>query len=312
MKFVHYSSENKVIDKQNFINVDINQLNGFNETHPFNPCSGVMYLSMENDDGNSDWYNECVNNNSTEWVNGTKNIFNICIEQNNENSKILILDELSDLQILFENYLKYEIKPKYEYDKDCIIKDIEKLDEQISICDKYFMGLSKHKKDFLNSSELLNQVIDELEKTNYPMPKIIDGQFDLKKNVNTNKYIANIYRLREKLLKKRDVQMDLVENPFELIPTNIDYVKIAEKYDGIYYTKKIIQDAKNINNGYVQYCSTPFERTYKFENAISEKIYLSHNVKNNSSVENIFVGYLKWLETDTLIIWNITNICLDN
>lgn len=310
MKFVHYSSENKVIDKQNFINVDINQLNGFNETHPFNPCPGVMYLSMENDDGNSDWYNECDFTDC--WKNGTKNIFNIDIEQNNENSKILILDELSDLQILFENYLNYEIKPRYEYDKEYIIKDIEKLNEQISICDKYFMGLSKNKKDFLNSSELLNQVIDELEKTNHPMPKIIDGQFDSKKNVNTNKYIANIYRLREKLLKKRNVQMNLVENPFELIPTNIDYVKIAEKYDGIYYTKKIIQDAKNVNNGYVQYCSTSFERTYKFENAISEKIYSSHNVKNNSSVENIFVGYLKWLETDTLIIWNITNVCLDD
>lgn len=307
MRFVHYSQENKVLNKENFVNVEIEQLlNGTNETHWLNPSKGVMYLSLENLDGNSDWYNMCVKDESTDWINKTKSVFDI----NLNCDKILIFDKFSDLKVLFENYMNYKLEQRIFYDGDYVKEKIEKINYEISICDKYFSNLSKQKKEFVSELELLNQVIEELEKNKYPMPKIIDGDFNMQKKRNTNEYIANICRLKSKLVKDKNIYEDLFENPQQLIPHSINYAKIAEKYDGIYYTKNIIQEANQIIANSESYNSILCSTIYKFENTVSENIYSSHNVKNNHSVENVFAKYLKWLETDTLMIWNIDNVCL--
>lgn len=78
MRFIHYSIDNKFLTKQNLISVDKTKLiddpDNYND---LNPGSNVLFLSKENPDGHSDWFNRCIEKNDLEYVNGTKNIFEI-------------------------------------------------------------------------------------------------------------------------------------------------------------------------------------------------------------------------------------------
>lgn len=73
MRFIHYSSDNKILNKYNLIPVDKTKLNDEPKyTNDLNPGPNVLFLSMENEDGHSDWYNSCVERNDESWINGTK------------------------------------------------------------------------------------------------------------------------------------------------------------------------------------------------------------------------------------------------
>lgn len=68
----------------------------------------------------------------------------------------------------------------------------------------------------------------------------------------------------------------------------IDYQKVKlDGYDGVYYSKEIIQ---NID---------------KLQFNIPNSIYRNFNTINNNGIEKDIISHIKWLETDTLMLWNM-------
>lgn len=295
MRFLHYSSDNKVLTRDTFIRPNPESLNDASKCSSFNPCSGVLFLSMENDDGNSDWYNYCLEKNLDNWINKTKSVFEIQLQ----NPKILVLNDFSDLKMFIENYIEYDKKSRTCITPEKLQESIDYYNNKISMCDDFFESMSEDNKEFLDTPELLNSTISKLEKRHYQLPRIINGDFDNKRKKNTKEFIANIYRLKKKLENDKKKEEELLDNYYKIEPSKIDYIKISKEYDGIYYSKELTRKGKYIYETY--------DDDIDIE-TISENIYARFNVKNDRGVEKEIISYLDWLESDTMMIWNIENI----
>jgi hypothetical protein len=171
------------------------------------------------------------------------------------------------------------------------------LKNNIVLIEKYFEGCSKNKKEFLNDKQLLNEKIKELEENNLPLPKIVNNDFEIKKKRNIKEFIAGVYRLKLKLESELEKLYFVKENFYELSLEDINYDKLKNDYDGIYYTKSLISESKKIKQDEMIGIET-----------ISNDIYTKNNIRNNHNVEIEITYYLNWLEVDTMILWNIDNI----
>lgn len=103
MNFIHYSPDNKIITKENFIKPDFEILPKGDDRYGLNPPH-VLFLSLQNADGNSDWYDRCVEKigEGKCWIDGTKNVFNIDVSENNKN--IYVINNPTKLVNFYSKY----------------------------------------------------------------------------------------------------------------------------------------------------------------------------------------------------------------
>lgn len=122
----------------------------------------------------------------------------------------------------------------------------------------------------------------------------------LSKKRNTEEFVANVYRLKISLEQEISILNDKIENFYQVELKKINYIELANKYDGIYWTKNIISYATQM------YYKLNHNNSIEIP-TINQDIYSKYNLQNNYKIENDFIHYLKWLESDTLIIWNFDN-----
>lgn len=126
----------------------------------------------------------------------------------------------------------------------------------------------------------------------------------LKKKRNTDEFIANVYRLKMSLEQEISILNDKIENFYQVELYKINYVELSNKHDGIYWTKNIISYG-------IQMCKKIYKELDTPIPTINQQIYSKYNIQNNHSIEKDFINYLRWLETDTLIIWNFDNTIIN-
>lgn len=298
MNFIHYSRNNDTITNENFIKPNFQILPKSDKRHNFNPPC-VLFLSLQNPDGNSDWYDRCVENidSSEEWVTGTKNIYKIDINKNN----IYVIDNNKKLSDFFSKYsvLKYNsVDKKTPYD---IINtnQYNKLINNITFILDYLDNVSSKKKEFIKDEKNIIELAKK--RNNMILPTITNGKFNKSPNKQNNDFIVDVFRLLKKLYDDLGKHSMYEKNKLVSYIEYIDYQKIKlDGYDGVYFSKKIIQ---NIDKHKFHIQNSIFRNFI-----VNTNNYIDNNIKNN--IEYEISEYIKWLEIDTLMLWNLDFIFL--
>lgn len=317
-KFIHISVENVTITKQTFIKPDFLIYNAYRNT--LNPPEKTLFLSIMNERNTSDWYEYCLQHESeySDFVKGTTNVFDIDIGAN-----IIVLNNSDDLCKFFEkygNYLKslsvhsrsHSILTRSENGID---GEINKVIEIIESINNYIDSLSQKKKEFIENTEKIIELAQARHSFKLPDIDIKNKMniFTMKESKRDNNFIIDVFRL---LKEKYDIlaELSFIKRKFykfELESINYEQIK-NDGYNGIYYSKELFNNVDNIKS------------------IMSKKFYRNHDiVKNNGIVnkitnrdlfdidddlfelDNEIIDYIKWLLTDTLMLWNIDNVIIE-
>lgn len=317
-KFIHISVENETITKQTFIKPDFLIYNAHRNT--LNPPEKTLFLSIMNERNTSDWYEYCLQHESeySDFVKGTPNVFDIDIGAN-----IIVLNNSDDLCKFFEKYGNYRKSLSVHSRSHSILTrsengidgEINKVIEIIESINNYIDSLSQKKKEFIENTEKIIELAQARRSFKLPDIDIKNKMniFTMKESKRDNNFIVDVFRL---LKEKYDIlaELSFIKRKFykfELESINYEQIK-NDGYNGIYYSKELFNNVDNIKP------------------IMSKKFYRNHDiVKNNGIVnkitncdlfgidddlfelDNEIIDYIKWLLTDTLMLWNIDNVIIE-
>lgn len=259
VKFVHSSTKGIVIDELNFVNPNINS---GHTKHGLNPPIGTFFLSMSYDDGSSDWLKK---NSESEWNKGKLSYYDVDFYK----MKILVINDDVDIMNMFH---KYGIK-RYDSPSDnnyyrCIEMEIKSIMENIHILENFIDTLENSKpkfKELCTEENLLNHKV-----RNYQVFK--NEKISVPRKGINPEFVLDIYNiLRQHYIKLYDTTADLRSKYNDMeIYKKIDYAKMSEEYNGIYFSRNLFKRTKMITGW--------GREEYK--------------------------RYIEWLKSDTLAIWN--------
>jgi hypothetical protein len=305
-KFIHYSTHNKSINKNNFIKPDFNIPDRYRST--LNPPLHTLYLSIENKEGTSNWYERCKKVNDEIFLSGTKTTLSIDLNKHN----IYVFKNTNDLKIFFEKYGIFQKKPLEKFRED----NEKKIMNDIIILLYYLDNISKSKKELIKNEEYIIEQsklreyfalpeidykeIKDIENISIPNNKIFTKNKKIPHDLN---FIIDVFRLLK-------IKYDLLEyysnkNFYYLNLEKIDYLQIKnDGWNGIYYSTELYDNINSLNISF----SNKFYKKYNILKydilKYNTSIYKSHLYSNKCTDDEI-ISYIKWLETDTLMLFNI-------
>ena len=319
IKFAHYSTKHETINKDNF-NVVSETFEPSSERNSLNPDFVCLFASIENENNVSEWYNHCLeqskqfqDNNYDGWINGQKTSFNVDL------SKVLVIDNVNDLYILISKYCELvrhiphnthlcdsQMPPKITKQKTRKHNFYLSIDEimlDIQYILLYLDSLNITKKEFLLDEQTIIRLMKERKDKEFPI--IVNGTFTVKTSKQTNDFIIDVLRLLKHLYDTLYVMhcKQREHNLGKLCLERICYEKIRmDGYHGIYYSSNLIQSVKNQLDRNQPDRNQLDKNDFKIKNM--SNIYRKYGTHSNKSIEHTIFDYLRWLSTDTLILWN--------
>lgn len=243
--FVHSSrnnEENKVIEKVTDFTIQNHSLNA--------PC-GSFFLSKCTGHNSSGWLDHCYKKLEqgftayNDWINGSKHYYNIDFKINGNiydinqlndcfdikfDCKILVINTVDDLIKWINTYGKLNDNEQY----------INNMHNQMNIIINKIQIYS----DFLDKQHEKihhDQIMSLIDAESNNTIEIINGNVHIPKTGKTQKFFARIYVN----LKKAYDELSLINKNmrdalyYHETHSTIDYKKISEKYDGIYFTDNL-------------------------------------------------------------------------
>lgn len=301
MRFIHYSTGNTIIDSTNFIVPDISIIHG-DDRHSYHPAPKTLFLSIEGEDGNTEWYNECVKRGEgyEHYLSSTKNVFDINME------RILVIDNSDDLKNFIANYCILKI---------CTTNKYIKYESALSIARKSYRGylsniyssnptfenvIQKIMEDIIYINHYLedrnngtDEHIVELMKRRetLPLPKISNGKFDLNPRKRCEFFDIDVYRLLKTLYDHLGLFSEVQRHVYTYELDYIDYEKIYRNgFNGLYYTKNLIDTRNSIN----------------IDCKMIRNIYRTNKTLFYCNIlQRDFIDYFDWFNCDVMMLWNI-------
>jgi hypothetical protein len=272
-RFLHSSQREEQSSETRgpFVDFITPSLEGSSNYHGYSPPNGCLYLSELNPDGRTDWLDHCKSqitssNPFDSWENGSFHIFDISM------SKILVINTPHDMMNLFDKYPTIIDNQEYSF-KQFIHTNQLLIQEKISIYLEVLSRIPKEKLDIVKNQP--EKIIELIQSPKYKRVHIIfnNDKITVPKQGYTLNFIASMLIDLKKLYDKlSDKQM--IINSYSKY-RGINWLKVKENgFSGIYYSKTLIQRCVNSRS------------------------------KFGPLLDRDLKTYLKWLSSDTLIVWN--------
>jgi hypothetical protein len=307
MMFLHVSTENTIISKDNFVRPKLDTVGTFK--HSFCLDNG-FHLSKSYSNGESMWLDYCkfqirprppssirkkgkiighcdFNPEEQPWLKPdiNKQYFDVDFDKH----KIYVMSSATDLIDFFSNYgfyrrsiRDYKENLRYiHYLKNLIIIDFLKTVDNMF---QYFM----------KNQENINHLKNIRNKRNMSLVKIIDDKVIIPKKGITPTFLVDVLRTQdyfEKIIGNSEDFLDKVETYLAYI----DYPKIKKAgYNGIYFSEELFEVNDDIKKEFIK---KPNIGT--FPNIFSN-FRECDRLKTKDAIED----YIVWLGSDTLVLWD--------
>lgn len=285
MQFLHINSEpEKKLSRETWIDPTFTELD--EDRHIFH-AKNLLFLSVINTDGVSNWERYSteieleIQKDDPSYINSWRQsadryIFTIDLKAKN----ILVIDTAKDVRDLFMKYavvetiVDHKMLQNIEQDKKFTLG---RLEEYL----KYLDDLPIDKKEWLKDTDAVLAGIAERTAKKAPMNRPVAMYRKM-----TYEHIADVLRSVRNCyasLSRLDKQCRTCR--YKYIKT-LDYAKMrTDGYNGIYYTQNLVENADEL----------------KIPKLLS--LYKGYTNGDSCTIEESIKDYIKWLQSDTLIVW---------
>jgi hypothetical protein len=249
------------------------------------------------------------------WLGKNKHFYEVDFEEH----KIYVIDSVEDIHKFFTEYGGYDFdlytgNRKIDDKKDFLLGQLRKLES----LEKFIENLDNCYKEKLKNTDMINTLKARRNFRNLSYVKIKNDIVVPKKKFRTE-FLVDLIRTEEHLKRSIEKYITIKElrESMKISLKTVNYKKLnSDGYNGVYYTKNLIQflpedEIKKFHSEMMEKYARKESASIHIPDMMKKtdigtlpKIHPDMSDKRSDIAKSDIEFYLRWLGSDTLIIWN--------